>query len=63
MFPISVNDSGQATSGATANLGGGVTFGSMGSGKHTTGAAVPPWVWAVAAVAAALLILPRRRKG
>lgn len=62
MFPINVSDASPTSSGATANLGGGVTFGSMGSGKHTTGAAVPPWVWAVAAVAAALLLM-RRRKG
>lgn len=54
MFPISVSDASPTSSGATANLGGGVTFGSMGSGRHTTGS-MPDW-WIAAALAAAVVL-------
>lgn len=62
-WDIAVHDQGQsdATSGATI---GGLTFGSMGSGIHTTtsgsGLSLPPWLLPAALALAVLLLLKRK---
>lgn len=56
---VNVNDSGwaQATAGNTI---GGISFGSAGSGRHTTGGALPPWLIALAVVGVVLVFAKKR---
>ena len=59
--PINVSDASPTSAASSSETGGGVYFGSMGSGRHTTGAAIPGWAWGAAAVVALLWVMRKKR--
>lgn len=60
---VTVNDTSPITTSASARLGGGVSFGSMGSGTHTSGGALPSWAIPAAIAAGLLLLFMLKKKG